>query len=229
MVLGSVIVDQVTKNIAEKNLMTWEHSKDLKQYSGKRLHLLTIGDQEEKHIENNFYLSFNFNYVRNQGAAWGAFSNLEDKFRVPFFYFVTIFAMIIILLYMKNTPKHHRLAFFALTLILSGALGNFTDRFRLGYVIDFLDVRWSIPLPFHLNWNINMFPQSLDFLNFHINTSTWQYNFPNFNWADSTITIGIIFLIYDMLVFEPQREKLKVNSPKKEKLNTQTTERVSAT
>ena len=52
-------------------------------------------------------------------------------------------------------------------LLTGGAIGNLIDRVLYGYVIDFLDV-------FYQNWH-------------------W----PAFNVADSAITIGVMFLLYD--------------------------------
>ena len=126
-----------------------------------------------------------------------------------FFYAITIIATLVILLYWRQTPVSHRLVRFALALIFSGAIGNFTDRFSLGYVIDFIDVRWLVPLPFTINLSWNFFPDFLGFLNQNIDTSFWQYNFPNFNWADSMVTIGVSLIIIDMIFFEKKRRALE--------------------
>ncbi len=56
----------------------------------------------------------------------------------------------------------------ALSLIIGGALGNLFDRITYGYVIDFLE--------------------------FHYQNFYW----PIFNFADITISIGIIMLIYSL-------------------------------
>lgn len=58
----------------------------------------------------------------------------------------------------------------ALALILAGALGNVIDRLRLGYVVDFLQVHWH------------------------------QHYFPAFNVADSAITVGAAYLLFDGLL-----------------------------
>ena len=58
-----------------------------------------------------------------------------------------------------------RMAGFALSLILGGAIGNYTDRIRLGYVVDFVDVR--------------------------LGSSHW----PTFNVADAAISLGVIILV----------------------------------
>jgi signal peptidase II len=178
MALGSVGLDQVTKSYAQSELMTYSDENDLSRYSGQRIPVVAFGDDDR--MSSQFYLSFGLNYVRNLGAAWGALSTLPDAIRVPFFYLVTIVAVIIIGLYMKNTPWEHRLARFSLVLILSGAIGNFIDRVVYGYVIDWIDVRWNI--------------------------FSWRYNFPNFNVADSAITVGVACLMVDMLIFEGRRQ-----------------------
>ncbi|MGH8252612.1 MAG: signal peptidase II [Steroidobacteraceae bacterium] len=58
----------------------------------------------------------------------------------------------------------------ALALILAGALGNVIDRLRLGYVVDFLQVHWQ------------------------------QHYFAAFNVADSAITVGAAYLLFDGLL-----------------------------
>lgn len=207
MVLGSLGLDQASKITAENNLMVWQSDKNLKEYQGRRYPVWSTGELSSPLDEDpGFYLAFNFNYVRNQGAAWGFLSDMDDSYRIPFFYLVTFFAVLVILLYLRNTPHSHRLARFTLTLILSGALGNFLDRIIRGYVIDFLDFRWVVPLPFQIDMNINFFPSLLDFLNIQINTNAWRYNFPNFNWADSAITVGVVLLMIDMLILEQLRK-----------------------
>lgn len=206
-IIGSLGIDQVTKVWSENNYMVWEHDKDLKQYQGKRDLVVSFGEQSNILEEQKFYLAFSFNYIRNQGAAWGALSDWDDTYRIPFFYVVTFLAVLVIFMYLKTTPLSHRVARFALVLIMSGALGNFTDRILRGFVIDFLDFRWVIPLPMTVNIDIDFFPSILSFLNFSIHANSWRYNFPNFNWADSAITVGVIFLIFDMLILEHLRMK----------------------
>ena len=180
MTIGSVGLDQVSKVHAQDKLMKWSDATDPALYQGQRYPLMAFGSpllQESP----NFYLAFATNYVRNLGAAWGALSDLPDSIRAPFFYLVTCLAVIIIGVYMRSTPVHHRLAIFALGLILSGAIGNFIDRIRLGYVIDWIDVRWNL--------------------------LGWRYDFPNFNVADSAISVGVSMLMFDMLVLEALRRK----------------------
>ena len=178
MILGSIGIDQMTKRDAQDHLMRWSDATDITQYQGQRFPVYAAGSPL---AEGNFYVSLGTNYVRNLGAAWGALAGLPENVRKPFFYLVTLFAVAIIVVYMRATPVHHRLAIFALSLILSGAIGNFLDRIRLGYVIDWIDVRWNL--------------------------LGWHYDFPNFNFADSTITVGVVLLLFDMLVLESFRKR----------------------
>ncbi len=61
----------------------------------------------------------------------------------------------------------------ALTLVLGGALGNVIDRIRFGAVVDF--VQWHVA----------------------------GYYWPAFNVADSAITLGAIFLVWDQFFSKP--------------------------
>ncbi|MDA3972490.1 signal peptidase II [Enterococcus thailandicus] len=72
------------------------------------------------------------NHIRNTGAAW---SMLEGK--MWFFTVVTIVAVVaIVYLMIKNRQAASRWFMTGLALILAGAIGNFIDRVRLGYVVD---------------------------------------------------------------------------------------------
>ena len=60
----------------------------------------------------------------------------------------------------------------ALYLIIGGAIGNILDRIFRGYVVDFIDV--------------------------HINGNHWYV----FNIADSSVTIGLFFLLYSSIIIK---------------------------
>jgi signal peptidase II len=76
-------------------------------------------------------------YTRNSGAAFGFFRSGG-----PLFELVAIGASLAILLYYPRVSQASPLLTVALGLILGGALGNLLDRIRLGYVVDFIDLRW---------------------------------------------------------------------------------------
>jgi signal peptidase II len=79
---------------------------------------------------------------------------------------------IILLIYFLIKDYRRKLAKYGYTLIITGATGNLIDRIRIGRVIDFID--------------------------FHI--KGWHY--PAFNMADSAITIGIIIILLDFIIYK---------------------------
>ena len=85
-------------------------------------------------IKNIFHLT----YILNRGAAFGIFKN-----QIPFFIILAIIAITVILFGLRR--KATLRIEVALSLILSGAIGNLIDRIRLNAVIDFLDFRiWPV-------------------------------------------------------------------------------------
>jgi len=99
--------------------------------------------------------------VRNEGAAFGILQSLGNTV----FILISAGAIIVIfLMLLKEKEKS-----LGLVLILSGAIGNFTDRVTLGYVRDFAD--------------------------FFVGRHHW----PAFNFADAYLTVGIFFLLYETL------------------------------
>jgi len=111
---------------------------------------------------------FDLTHLRNSGVAFGMLQNLPQQFKLPFYIAVFAIALSVIFMIIKNTEEKNRSMIIGLSLILSGAIGNSIDRFRLGYVTDFLNFHWfNNP---SLNW-------------------------PPFNIADSCITVGAILVI----------------------------------
>jgi len=181
-VLTALALDQVTKIHAQNDLLVplvaGAESKGVHDYSSKSVELFEIGSI--RGTGQGFY--FGLTYVRNQGSAWGALGNWDDKYRIPFFYVITLVAIFILLGFLRTTPWGHRSARLAFVLILAGALGNCLDRVQYGFVIDWLDAKWQI--------------------------LGWYYDFPIFNLADSYITVGLGILLFDMFVLEGKREKI---------------------
>lgn len=120
---------------------------------------------------------FNITYVRNTGAAFGILRNSLESFRQVFFMLMPPVAMIIIVAILRSVANTDRMQVMALSLIFGGALGNYIDRLRFGYVIDFLD--------------------------FHLKDI---YSWPAFNVADSCIVVGVGLLIL-MMKFANQPKK----------------------
>jgi signal peptidase II len=129
----------------------------------------------------------NFTYVRNPGAAWGFLARSNKSFRRPFFIGISVVAMGFILYLFIRLERGQRLLLTALSLVMGGAVGNFIDRIRFNYVVDFVD--------------------------FHIKRS---FKWPTFNVADVAITIGVAFLFIEMFVLpylRKRREKTEFVSP----------------
>lgn len=83
-----------------------------------------------------------FRYLENTGAAWGI---LGGK-RILFAIFTVIIILVMIIAILKIEKEFYSLQDkssaivlqWVLAALISGALGNFIDRIRLGYVIDFI-------------------------------------------------------------------------------------------
>ena len=103
---------------------------------------------------------FNITYVENRGAAFGILQGRQFLLTI-----VSLIAMAILSSLLLYEKKEKKGLLVALALILGGTCGNFIDRIRLKYVIDFLD--------------------------FHIK----QHHWPSFNIADSAISVGVSLLI----------------------------------
>ena len=111
----------------------------------------------------------NFAYAQNTGVA---FSMLDDhgdagKWGLSI---VAIFAATLVLYFFWRTPRSDDRILGSLALLLAGIAGNVTDRLRLGFVIDFIDVQFG----------------------------AWHY--PTFNIADASICIGAGLLLLDMVL-----------------------------
>jgi signal peptidase II len=76
-------------------------------------------------------------YTVNTGAAFGIVRNGDVLFAL-----VAIVVSAGILIYYRRVAGRPLFVRAALGLILGGAVGNLIDRVRLGYVVDFIDLRW---------------------------------------------------------------------------------------
>lgn len=120
---------------------------------------------------------FNFTYVRNFGAAFGFLAESHPSFREIFFLLMPPIALVIILMILRGVKDNDTKQIVALSCIFGGAIGNYIDRLRFRYVIDFLD--------------------------FHIKE---KYSWPAFNIADSAIVGGVCLLLL-MMVLEGKHNK----------------------
>ena len=172
--IGSVGLDQVSKRHSHATLLQWEHPTNIKQFTPGFYHVFTIGNSTTEKGEKGEYFRLKFQYQRNTGAAFSMLADLDDTYRIPFFYGVTLIAILFVAYYLKTLPLNYHVTRLGLVLILSGAIGNFLDRITLGYVIDFLDVDWRIFGAYH--------------------------DFAVFNIADVAINLGIACFIIEALL-----------------------------
>ena len=110
-------------------------------------------------FENILGVEFSLCHKTNTGAAWGMFS--EYQFYLLAFRICLVAAMLVYLLFYNKNPVYR----LPMVLVISGAIGNITDVFIYGHVVD-------------------MF-----------NFVFWGYNYPVFNVADSAISIGVALLM----------------------------------
>lgn len=119
---------------------------------------------------------WNHVYVQNFGAAWGMFSNKNENFRRPFFLIISIIAVVVVFSLYRGLREDQRMMQVALSLIVGGALGNFIDRVRYGYVVDFID------------W--------------YITVGGEEKHWPTFNVADVWILVGVVLMAIQILFFD---------------------------
>lgn len=122
------------------------------------LQVLVYGDSIP--IINNF---FSLTLVYNTGAAFGILPGRRGLFLI----LPVLTIGFILVLYAGSREK--RMLSVPLGLLLGGTIGNFIDRLRFGYVIDFFDL-------YYRGWH-------------------W----PAFNVADSCICFGVLLLFFQMV------------------------------
>lgn len=112
-------------------------------------------------------------HVQNRGAAFSLFQGAQ-----PLMYVVTAVAVGMVVYFHRAFADRGAWLQLLLGVILGGALGNFVDRVRLGYVTDWLsmgigDLRW-----------------------------------PNYNVADASLFLGIGILVVYLTFFDERRAEV---------------------
>jgi signal peptidase II len=80
---------------------------------------------------------FSIRHVQNSGIAFGLFSSATAAVIV-----LTTIAVAWMLVFFARSGARHPALPVALGLLIGGSVSNLVDRVRLGYVTDFLDLRW---------------------------------------------------------------------------------------
>ena len=80
---------------------------------------------------------FSIQHVRNSGIAFGLFASRTSAVVV-----LTALAVGAMLVFFARSAQRHRFLPVAIGFVLGGSVSNLVDRVRLGYVTDFLHVRY---------------------------------------------------------------------------------------
>lgn len=150
---------------------------------------IVIFDQYTKHlVSSNFYLGesvrvidglLNFTYATNSGAAFSFGGDFDNWLRYLLFLALPVVACVWLFTLLVKSFKGPGILTWAYALILGGAIGNLIDRFRLDYVVDFID-----------------FYQG-------------DAHFATFNIADSAISIAAGLLIIDYFINKKQEKRVE--------------------
>lgn len=120
-------------------------------------------------------------HVRNSGAVFGFLSGTSIPGKPYVFAVMSAIALGALTYYARTIPREERLPRFALSLVIGGAIGNLIDRVRFGYVVDFVKMYWE------------------------------NHVWPNYNVADSAISIGLVLLVIDS--FRPRDRETVAAAP----------------
>lgn len=138
---------------------------------------------QPKEILGNF---FRFTLVYNDGGAMGT------NFGSPTYYLISAIIILVLVLVYIYLNRQVTVLVVPLAFIAGGAIGNIIDRFRVGKVVDFIDVDF---------FNINLFGYQLD--------RWWTFNI-----ADSVISCSLVFLLIYIFISHRKKETPnKVESP----------------
>lgn len=163
LIFAVVMADQASKwFVLETMLRTKGTSPDFWQWFKTRELVQFFVDQQETYKSVTLTPFLNFQMVWNRGISFGMLESDSSKMPIAF---IALSLVISVCLFVWMAVARGRLLFFALPLIIGGAIGNVCDRIRFGAVADFIDV--------------------------HVAGRHW----PAFNIADSCICIGAALLI----------------------------------
>lgn len=140
--------------------------------------LVAVSDQLSKlWVRHNLYLGesipekgiLRLTHVTNEGIIFGLKAPQMLSLVIPI---IVVIAALFLYYYCryKYVLPDSRLIKIGFGLVIGGSIGNLVDRFRFGYVTDFIDLRlWG------------------------------DFHWPAFNLADSALVIGIILIVYSLL------------------------------
>jgi signal peptidase II len=107
--------------------------------------------------------------VHNTGAAFGMLNGVDFAFKTLVMSLVAVAALGGVGWYAISVPVSDVMARVGIAGVVGGAIGNLVDRASAGYVLDFVDAYWR-------GWHF------------------WAFNV-----ADAAISVGVCFMILDIL------------------------------
>ncbi len=116
---------------------------------------------------------FKIHYVQNEGIAFGLFHTSESPWKEIILSALAIIAVIVVIYYIWSTPLNQSQLLISLGLLLGGILGHFLERIVHHHVTDFIEVYWQD-----------------------------RFHWPTFNVADTAITCGVLFILYESFLGE---------------------------
>ncbi len=118
---------------------------------------------------------FHLIYAENRGALFSLGSQFSEAMRKAVFLgFSTVVTLFVLGLLMVKSESKILTAVYAL--VIGGAVGNLIDRYRLGFVIDFID------------WHVKD-----------------AYHWPTFNIADAAIVAAVTLVAIELLFFQKKK------------------------
>lgn len=140
---------------------------------------------------------FWINRIHNQGMAWGLGNG--SAWAPLIFPIILTVALVGILLFWKKGGFPTAVTRVAAALIISGIIGNFTDRLLQGFFLpEFKEASF-----------FTRFTEGyvVDFLDFHL--PVIDYHYPSFNIADSCICVSAVLLVWSSFFSKEYLEKMK--------------------
>lgn len=117
---------------------------------------------------------FDLVHIRNRGIAFGIMNYSSFDFTTYTLIFLNFAAIFLLIYWFFKLEAHEKRIALGISLVLGGAGGNLIDRARFREVIDFLD--------------------------FYLGPHHW----PAFNFADSAISIGAIWIAANIIFIKKQ-------------------------